>query len=165
MKRLISLWVDYYTKHPFRAILIVALFVRIIAVIFSKGYAMMDDHYLKNKPITYLVIDDKNHDADPIIPRFYMQRWDRYYKVCGTRPVTQLAKVKDYLIKHHRSMPNYFLFFEEENLLQRVDSMKMLFPNIKQDTIVYPGFVDKVMHFLNKRNKNQTIFVYKNENI
>lgn len=136
-----------------------------LTVMYSKRSYVEAMIYLKNKPITYLVIDDKNHYSEPIIPRFYMQRWDRYYKVCGTRPVTQLAKVKDYLIKHQKSMPNYFLFFEEENLMQRVDSMKMLFPDIKLDTIVYPGFVDKVMHFLNKHNKNQTIFIYKNENI
>ncbi|MGQ9847276.1 MAG: glycosyltransferase family 39 protein, partial [Bacteroidales bacterium] len=46
MKKLISFFSTYYISHPFRTIFIVALIVRLIAVIFSKGYAMMDDHYL-----------------------------------------------------------------------------------------------------------------------
>lgn len=136
-----------------------------LTLMYSKRSYVEAMTYLKNKPITYLVLEDKNHNSNPIIPRFYLQRWDRYFSVSGIHPITELAVTKEYLVKHHRAMPNYFLFFEEENLSQRVDSMKLLFPNIKLDTIVYPGFVDKVMHFLNKRNKNQTIVIYKNENI
>jgi len=136
-----------------------------LTLMYSKRSYVEAMTYLKNKPITYLVLDDKNHDSNPIIPRFYLQRWDRYYSVSGIHPITELAVTKEYLVKHKRAMPNYFLFFEEENLSQRVDSMKLLFPDINLDTIVYPSFVDKVMHFLNKNNKNQTIFIYKNENI
>lgn len=36
---------NYFQKHPFRVILFIALFIRIIAAIFSKGYAFNDDHF------------------------------------------------------------------------------------------------------------------------
>jgi hypothetical protein len=36
----------YYQKHPFRTILGVGLFVRIIAAIFSRGFGFSDDHFM-----------------------------------------------------------------------------------------------------------------------
>jgi len=36
----------YWNNHPLRSILILAIFVRLIAVTFSTGYAMHDDHFL-----------------------------------------------------------------------------------------------------------------------
>lgn len=68
MERLTSILVDYYAKHPFRAILFVALLVRLMAFMFLKGYAMMDDHYLLNS-MKNLFSDIK---LDTIIyPSFY----------------------------------------------------------------------------------------------
>ncbi|MFZ4798610.1 MAG: hypothetical protein ACOYMA_14020, partial [Bacteroidia bacterium] len=36
----------YYQENPLNAILIVAFLVRLVAVIFSEGYGMSDDHFL-----------------------------------------------------------------------------------------------------------------------
>jgi 4-amino-4-deoxy-L-arabinose transferase-like glycosyltransferase len=37
---------EYYKKHPLRTILLAGLFFRLLAVIFSQGYGMFDDHFL-----------------------------------------------------------------------------------------------------------------------
>ncbi len=37
---------SYYQDHPLRFVLLLGAFVRLIAVIFSKGYGMHDDHFL-----------------------------------------------------------------------------------------------------------------------
>jgi hypothetical protein len=36
----------YYNQHPFRSILAVGLFVRVIAAIFSRGFGFSDDHFM-----------------------------------------------------------------------------------------------------------------------
>ena len=36
----------YYQENPLNAILIIAFMVRLVAVIFSQGYGMSDDHFL-----------------------------------------------------------------------------------------------------------------------
>ena len=36
---------DYYAKHPLRLILFVAFLLRMLSVIFAKGYGMHDDHF------------------------------------------------------------------------------------------------------------------------
>ncbi|MCK9269050.1 MAG: hypothetical protein RBR47_09575 [Bacteroidales bacterium] len=40
--------------------------------------------------------------------------------------------------------------------------MRQLFPDLKYETTAEPGFVDKVMYWLNPHNKNDRIFIYRN---
>ncbi len=49
---------NYYKYHPFRTLLIVGIFFRIIAAIFSEGFAFQDDHFL--------VIEKAQHWVDGI---------------------------------------------------------------------------------------------------
>lgn len=37
---------DYFSKHPLRSAIFLGLFVRLMAVIFSKGFGFFDDHFL-----------------------------------------------------------------------------------------------------------------------
>ena len=37
---------SYYRDHPLRTILFAGLFFRLLAVVFSQGYGMFDDHFL-----------------------------------------------------------------------------------------------------------------------
>lgn len=37
---------EYYSQHPLKSLLIIALLVRLIAVVFSQGYGFHDDHFL-----------------------------------------------------------------------------------------------------------------------
>jgi hypothetical protein len=43
---LLSSMVTYYQKHTLKCILLVALFFRLLAAVFSTGYGMHDDHFL-----------------------------------------------------------------------------------------------------------------------
>jgi 4-amino-4-deoxy-L-arabinose transferase-like glycosyltransferase len=46
MRELINTVKNYWENKPLTFILIIALFVRLIAVVFAKGYGMHDDHFL-----------------------------------------------------------------------------------------------------------------------
>jgi glycosyl transferase family 22 (putative mannosyltransferase) len=46
VNRLIKNINQYYTNHPLRTVLAIGLLLRLIAVIFSKGFGMHDDHFL-----------------------------------------------------------------------------------------------------------------------
>lgn len=37
---------DYYNQHPLRSIMAIALFVRVVAAIFSRGFGFSDDHFM-----------------------------------------------------------------------------------------------------------------------
>jgi hypothetical protein len=58
--------------------------------------------------------------------------------------------------------PRFFLFYEADNLESRVENVKAIFPNIEYETTIYPGMIDKLLHWMNPYNANQTIYIYKN---
>ena len=151
-KLLFASWAFFWTLN---VILLIPL-----SLTYTKRSYVEAMTYLKNQKITYIVIDDMNHNPSPMIPRFYLVNWKSYYYTSGIYPYYKLAQTKEYLIKHNIKLPNYFIFLEKENLFQRVDSMNMLFPKLVCDTLIEPGFIDRVMHFLNKRNKNPYITIY-----
>ncbi len=41
--------------------------------------------------------------------------------------------------------------------------MKSVYPEIEFETIIEPGFMDRVMYWLNPINDNQNIFIYRNK--
>ena len=45
----------YWQAHPLRAILILGLLVRLVSVVFSKGYGMVDDHFVMVHPAQQLL--------------------------------------------------------------------------------------------------------------
>ncbi len=137
-----------------------SILLLVLSVTYTKRSYVEAMTYLKNRNVTYLVVDDMNHNSNPIMPRFYLDNWNSIYYSSGNHPYSELAQTKKYFIENSKSLPNYFVFLETENLQQRVDSLNILFPHLVKDTIIEPGFIDKVMHFLNKHNKNQHIVIY-----
>jgi hypothetical protein len=131
-----------------------------LSVTYTKRSYVEAMNYLKNKNVTEIVVDDMNHDSNPIMPRYYLGNWNTIYYSSGIHPYAELVSAKKYFISNNVPLPNYFVFLETENLQQRVDSLNIIFPGLVKDTIIEPGFIDKVMHFLNKRNKNQHIVIY-----
>ncbi len=60
---------QYYTQHPLKSILILALIVRLVAVVFSQGYGFSDDHFLVIEPAQAWVNNNNWNDWMPNIQR------------------------------------------------------------------------------------------------
>lgn len=60
---------------------------------------------------------------------------------------------------------SYVLFYSDENLQIRLDSMKKEIPSLIYEKTFHPGFIDDVMHRLNPVNRNETIFMYRNNDL
>jgi hypothetical protein len=55
------------------------------------------------------------------------------------------------------------LFFQPDNIDERVNQMKTVLPHLVFETMIKPGKADKVLHWLNPINDNQNIYIYRNE--
>ncbi len=109
--------------------------------------------------ISCLVIEDSNHDEAVSMPKFYLEKqWPQMYEITSVLSAQQFSeKLKtDSLCK-----PQYVLFMEEKKLDERVLMFRESFPNITYETTIEPSFLDKVMHWLNPVNVNQTTVIYK----
>ena len=126
---------------------------------YSKRAPVEAMSYLKRYPgIEAIVIENSTRANAPIMPQFYLNQWIKTYEVTTVHPVGLLPGT----INFADAEPDFVLFIRDEELPQRLKAMRQLFPDLAYETTAEPGFVDKVMHWLNPHNKNDRIFIYRN---
>ncbi len=106
-----------------------------------------------------VILENTNGTDIQIMPQFYMNQWIKFWKVSKKKPLDSLPDsclIQDF-------QPRFVLLFREENLDRRVDSLKKYFPEITFDYVAEPGNIDKIMTWLNPRNKNEAIYIYRNK--
>jgi len=138
------------------------MLVLVISTMYSKKSRIESMVYLSKYPdIGYILIEDTNNGSAKVPPLFYLNQWIYVYEVSKDHPLDTL---KPTLLKNGPLLaPRFILFFDDVNLQQRVDTMKTEYPDIKYETTIEPGIIDKVLYWLNPRNNvNQTIYIYKN---
>jgi len=113
----------------------------------------------KKKDFKNFIVEESQHEGFTMPPLFYLRHWLSYPYV--TKPFTL-----DSLAERISSTPdslkaNYVVFNEEENIEERIQNFKKLYPTMEFDVIIEPGLVDKVMHKLNKRNANFRCYIFR----
>ncbi|NVO18366.1 MAG: glycosyltransferase family 39 protein [Bacteroidetes bacterium] len=112
------------------------------------------------KNIDVLLLEDSNHSSAKMVPQYYLNQWvdvisvtDQGVTFDSPRPIIQNVEI---------SKAKFVLFFENKNLQNRVLKIKQELPKLEYETTMDPGFLDKVMFWLNPVNLNQTIYIYRN---
>ncbi len=59
---------------------------------------------------------------------------------------------------------DYIFFFDEKQLTERIDLYRKIYPNMHLFKKCDPSFLDKLLRYLNPKNKNEYIEVWKTEN-
>ncbi|MBI3500893.1 MAG: glycosyltransferase family 39 protein [Bacteroidetes bacterium] len=135
----------------------------VVSVSYSKKTRVESMIYLSHKKdFRQLVVEESNQDDYTMPPYFYLGKW--YNGVGYPLGVTREKTIDTLCYMTHRYknyMPNYVIFFDEENIEQRVLNFKKCFPDIKLDTIIEPDFMDRFIYKLNPVNRNYTAYIYK----
>lgn len=131
-----------------------------VTVMYSKKARVESMTYLSKYPdIKDIVIENSNRGEVQMTPIFYLgQRVYDYGVTAQSGP----EKLPESAKTNPQHQPRFFLFFETQNLEQRVENMRKVFPNIEYETTIEPGLVDRILYRLNPLNRNQTIVVYRN---
>lgn len=129
------------------------------STMYSKRAPVEAMSYLKKYPgIEAIVVDNSTRANVPLMPQFYLDQWIEIYEVTTVHPVEILPRSMSF----KDIEPDFILFVRDEKLPQRLEVMRDLFPDLAYETTAEPGFVDKVMHWLNPHNKNDRITIYRN---
>ena len=133
-----------------------------ITVMYSKKARVESMTYMSQYgDINNFLIEDVNQTVLRFPPQFYLGRWynyntfmendnfDEFYRLNHNRPVSE--------------QPGFVMFYQPNNVKQRVEQMKKVYPDIVFETIIEPGFMDKVLHWLNPINDNQNVYLYRNK--
>jgi len=116
-----------------------------------------------NKDFDSFIIEDISKSVLGHPPQFYLGKYMNYHPILNNSGTyKQLYKdVKAGKIKE----PGFILFYHDNDISARVDSMKVVYPNIVFETRITPGFIDKIFYRLNPINDNQNIYIYRNKNV
>jgi len=133
-----------------------------VSVMYSKKARVESMVYLsKYEPVDYFIIEDDNKDVLRFLPQFYSNNWAHYEAFMKKDSFESFAKSKDW--KKPQNQPEFVLFFQPNNLDNRVERMKTVFPELVPETAIEPGMMDKILHWLNPINDNQNIYIYRNK--
>ena len=133
-----------------------------VSGMYSKKARVESMVYLSKYPsMDYFVIEDSNKDVLRFPPQFYLKKWLPYNAFMKKDNIEGFKKVRNW--RDNSKQPDFVLFYQPDNLQARVDQMKTLFPYLVPETVIEPGLMDRLLHWLNPINDNQKIFIYRNE--
>lgn len=125
---------------------------------YSKRSRVEALYALRNEPVRGLIIEDSVEGEEIMPPLFYMRQWDVEVKY-----MTHVQVDLDSLMRSvpPQRRPDHVLFFSEDDLAGRMARLEATTGPIRIITRAEPGLVDKVVHWLNPVNRNETIVVAK----
>ncbi|MCB0793056.1 MAG: glycosyltransferase family 39 protein [Flavobacteriales bacterium] len=100
--------------------------------------------------------EDSAEGEAPLLPLYYMGRWD-IGQAWVTDTTTDLCALRAGFIPAVR--PNYVLFIGEEDLNGRMARVQRQLGPLRVEGEARPSLVDRVVHWLNPVNRNETIVV------
>lgn len=134
----------------------------VVSTAYSKRSRVESMIYLsQKKDFKRLVVEESFRSGYTMPPFFYLGHWYGTGYVDGITSEFTVDSLCARVRKHPEVTPNYVIFFDEENLDNRIKNFKTCFPDLKYETTVEPGFIDKFIYWLNPVNRNYTAYIYR----
>lgn len=135
-----------------------------ITVSYSKRNRVESMLYLQKKgDVENLIVEDSNRDDWMMPPLFYLKKWVGPYGVSNLLTYDTLRMHMAVVPPLKR--PNYVLFMQAENLEKRVEAFQKNYATLKYEATIEPGAMDRLLHWLNPNNENNTTTIYKIETV
>jgi len=102
-----------------------------------------------------IIMEGSGGGSVSMLPRFYSGEWQSviYDRTSKEQPPIEV---------HEPAMvPDYIFFFEETNLEKRIAEYKTIFPDLKLVKKCNPSLIDQLLRYLNPKNSNEYIEVWK----
>lgn len=135
------------------------LLLPVITVSTSKQ-SRIDAMYLLRggDPVKGIVVEDTREQEPPQLPRFYLGQW-HFHEIPWPDASQDLRAELDRYPAAER--PDHILFIGPEDLEARRARAEAAMGPLQQVGVAEPGLLDKVVHWLNPVNRNETILVYR----
>ncbi len=133
-----------------------------VSTMYSKKARVESMVYLSRyKNIHSFIVEDVNKSVLRQPPLFYLHNWAPFKAVMAYEDLEKFKNSEKG--KDPTNQPAFVLFLEDTNLDKRVTFMTSVYPELEFETLIHPGFMDKVLHWLNPINDNQNIYIYRNK--
>lgn len=147
-----GVWVFFWTLN--------SLGLLVLSTTYSKRSMVESMYYLYQQPDFNNYIFEVSHRDDPMMaPQFYSGKWNHPY--CIYKQYTA-EKFIESIQNHPEVMPRYILFFQEDDIYRRVAVFKLKTGlQLEYRYTAEPSYFDKLLHWLNPRNKNNPIYIFR----
>lgn len=105
-------------------------------------------------------------DSGSQVPQFYSGNWQWYYVFRATSNLADEISMMPTWAEEQRGtydpkeIPNYILFYNDDQLDLRVTRMQQYFPTLTFGKRIEPGWFDKLLHAMNEKNSLETVTIY-----
>jgi hypothetical protein len=109
-----------------------------------------------------ILVENTNQYNTNLLTRYYLGQWPDYVEVSKSATIEQLPPQ---LIQNRNAHPDFYIFEGNKNIEKRVEALKEVFPDMTYETSISPGFIDRILHWLNPINENQNAYIYRNAHL
>lgn len=112
------------------------------------------------------ILEFTHSPTGAMMPQFYSNRWTTYYYFKAGDPVEGIMRNFDHEDRitaaaiMPRALPNYILFYDDEQLQERVARMQRYYPQLSFCSTIESGWFDEMLHALNPKNTLEKIHIY-----
>jgi hypothetical protein len=117
----------------------------------------------KYENITAIAVLDEENSPE-LMPKFYLNQWPvSYSEFVGDLSADSILATSS---RYAASRPPAFILITgDKKTAPIVEKARAHFPGLVYETTIEPGFIDKLIHWLNPVNKNRRIFIYRNTEV
>jgi hypothetical protein len=132
----------------------------VLTFTYSKRSRVEAMSYLRKKNDVSNIIIESNHEL-PMLPVYYLGKHLSYNTLSSDRSTEDLKAETDTSAK---PKPNYVIMTGNKDFEMRLQRLRSLYPQIRHEADITPGWVDKIVYQLNpKHNPNETWHIYRLE--
>ncbi len=113
----------------------------------------------KYDQLNYFVVEQTSGKKRVYMPRFYLNQNCGEIIIDNEFTADSLGTL---LQAHPEHDPRFILFYGEQNLKKRIESIYPVLPNISYVTSIRPGISERVLKYLVSSYPAETIIIYKN---
>jgi hypothetical protein len=117
-------------------------------------------HLKQYKGIESVWVEDTQAENTKYMPAFYARQWPEIVYIHDKGEVDSLLFLTN---KKGSEQPAFVFFFQKENLDERLENMRMYFPELVEEKQFKPSLMTRVLHIVTRRHENEYIFVYRNQ--
>jgi hypothetical protein len=111
--------------------------------------------------IENILLENSNKSDINLMPMYYLGQWVGYGKITNARNADETA---NWYRNEHINMPDFIIFEGENKIETRTAEALAAFPGFEYETTISPGFIDRILFWLNPVNENQNAYIYRNTN-
>jgi hypothetical protein len=131
-----------------------------VTTMYSKKARVVSMEYLaRYQPLKCVLLEGTATNAPKQMPMFYSRQWFYQLEMNNHDNADTLSF---FLARVPHVEPRFVLFFANEQMPQRIRQAKEQMPGLVYETTIEPSFIDKVLHWMNPYNANETIVVFRN---